>query len=159
MDRTTAGVLSTLAVLVMVGLFAFIPSCQARAEIDSLIQQTQVAASLGEISDNLTDVIGAMERRGATSGYSNLIDRVPENDIGLDYQAIIRIRDRAELLRNEDVFSTTYNVALDDIRGTLREIDVNAFGWQFWANPAGWIFTILIALCIIVFVGLALVSS
>lgn len=115
------------------------------AAIDAQLNRAQVSSSLDTMAANLEKVRSEMEKRGITHGHAALIFKSPENDIGLDHQAIVSLRDRAASFTDVDTTSTEYNVALNDIRGTAREIEIEAWYWYmirsflFWITVIFWI--------------------
>ena len=79
-----------------------------------------------------------MEERGMTEGHAALIFRTPENDMSLIYKAIVSINERLLVVRNLPKDDTTYQVALDDLRGTARELNLFAADWFAVSN---WMWT------------------
>ena len=90
----------------------------------------------------------AKTKHGMTIGHTAVIFKTPGNDLGLEFKAVNRIIERLgkidELPKNE----TAYQVALDDLRGTIRELsnpawDVLWVSWIWWQILAvlilGWL--------------------
>lgn len=129
-------VLGTIALLFTV--FAIVSSSvlyyNVSKDTDALINRAQVAADREDMHAYLVELRGNLEDRGMTRGHTALIFRKPDNDLALNYQAINRLIERLEGIAEISKSDTAYQVALDDIRGTLRELPNPAFGYTWVAN-------------------------
>lgn len=104
-------------------------------DIDALVDRAQVAADREDMTEYLTTLKANMEQRGMTHGHFVLIFKTPANDMSLHYRTIKRILERLESIKDISKSDTAYQVALDDIRGTIRELPNPARGWlwaQYW---------------------------
>jgi hypothetical protein len=64
-----------------------------------------------------------------------LIFKTPANDLTKLNDSIARIISRLEAVKDISRTETTYQVALDDIRGTIRELEDPSMGYlwvQYW---------------------------
>ena len=116
---------------------------------DSVIDRAQVGADLEDIAEYLNMLKTNLEARGMTHGHTALIFKGPSNDLSRNYKAILRLLERIEKLKGEAKNSTTYQVALDDIRGTIRELPNPAAG-STWVSYFWLVFIIVILWIILV---------
>ena len=83
---------------------------------------------------HLTFIKVNMEKYGMTRGHAALVFKRPNNDMGEIYLSVSRSHERvAELLdldTSTEIGLLTYDTRLDDIRGTLRELEIPAYA--FW---------------------------
>jgi len=114
--------------------------------------RAQVAADARQIYANLVKCEAGMDKWGFKSGYAAWIFKTPENNMAEIRKALRALADRASRIKKLDKSSTTYQVALDDIRGTLRELDLLTFsyywrhhgaGYLVWLWVPGWILIVL----------------
>ena len=110
-------------------------------DITAVKDRAQVAADREDMIFYLEQLKANLEERGWTEGHAALLFKTPKNDLALNYQSINKILERLHSLESVERNSTTYQVALDDIRGTLREIWLPA-GELSWAK-FGWWMTLL----------------
>jgi len=140
---------STVGVIVIT-LFMVIIGFGYYRDIDAVIDRAQVAADREDMVEYLTDLKENMEAIGMTKGHTALIFKTPANDMALHYRAVNRILERLESIAGIPKSDTAYQVALDDIRGIVRELSNPAIGWLWVHN---WFFIVLgVALCIYAFI-------
>jgi len=120
-------------------------------EIDAMVYRAQVSADAGKMADRLDETLANMERYGVTQGHAALIFHSPENDVALDYEALRDLRDRASGISTLDRLSVEYQTALDDMRGTLREITVDAWYYALIRQPSLWVAWVLTVLWCVMF--------
>jgi len=82
-----------------------------------------------------------MEQYGMTEGHIVLVFKTPITDMKLHYKAVNRIIDRLESIKEIGQDQTAYQVALDDLRGVIRELPNPASGW-LWVKWGWWILLI-----------------
>src|SRR4030042_5132974 len=70
----------------------------ANRDVDSLKDRAQVAADAEKMVLFLEQLIENMEKYGMTGGSAAMVIKTPMNDFALNYQAIIDIKARAELI-------------------------------------------------------------
>ena len=80
-------------------------------------------------------------------GFTSLFVHSPWTDVK-------RLIGRADTVAKLDPSSDAYQQGLDDIRGTLREFDLQTFGWWTY-NAGGWVFICLFVIggFIVAFIG------
>lgn len=141
MGKKVAGVVVILGVLIMLvfGAISFIQWYQVKVDTVAIEERAQVCSNMKDMAENLTELQENLESYGMTEGYAAVIFKSPENDMALDYKAVVALRERADLLKDSDPTSIEYNVALDDMRGTLRELKIHSLGWWNIRNVIFWI--------------------
>ncbi|MBI3983753.1 hypothetical protein HY346_00450 [Candidatus Microgenomates bacterium] len=119
-------------------------------DTDSLIDRAQVAAEAEDMLGYLRELKGNLEEHDMTEGYTAVIFKGPSKDLALNYLAVVRLIERLEGIVPLDKADTAYQVALDDIRGTLRELPNPASGyvwvrsfWWMWGLIALWVITVI----------------
>lgn len=103
-----------------------------------VLNRAQVAAEAKDMYGYITMLREEMEERGMIKGHAALIFKTPLNNMKLIYQTVLRTQERLEAIKDISPSETTYQVALDDLRGVLRELDLCTGGW-FWAHHWWWI--------------------
>jgi hypothetical protein len=94
-----------------------------------------VAADREDMQAYLLALQHNREACGLTTGHFALLFTTPANDFGLHYRTLMRIIERLDGIRELPKSETAYQVALDDIRGTIRELPNPALGYlwtQYW---------------------------
>ena len=122
-------------VSVIIGIFLLITGYNYTRDIDALIDRAQVSADREDMIEYMTQLKKNMENIGMTHGYTALVFKTPANNMALHYKTVNRILERLESIKNIPKNETAYQVALDDIRGTIRELPNPTLGWlwvQYW---------------------------
>lgn len=104
-------------------------------EVDALVDRAQVAADREDMTEYLTELKQNLERRGMTRGHFVLIFKTPANDLALHFKTVNRVLERLHGIKDIPKNETAYQVALDDIRGTIRELPNPAMGYlwtEYW---------------------------
>jgi hypothetical protein len=137
----------TLAALftVFVVTFLIIQGYRVSRDVDSWIDRAQVAADRDDMLEYIKRLKENMEKWGMTEGYTALIFRKPINDLRLHYKAVKRYIQRLESIKEIPRNETAYQVALDDLRGTIRELPNPSMGW-LWVNYIWWLSLICVVL-------------
>lgn len=138
---TILGTLFTIAFLVVQGY-------RLERDVDSWIDRAQVGADREDIIEYVRELQKNMERYGMTRGHTALIFKKPINDMALHYRAVQRIIERLESIKGISKNETAYQVALDDIRGVIRELPNPAHGW-LWVKYGWWLILVCIVLWVI----------
>lgn len=141
MKIATAIVLDAIFAIILVVVTASCAMKQNTVEGDTgaWLDRAQVAANATDMHTYLEKARQGLERYGMTSGNAAWIFKRPDNDMALIYDSLKRLEDRAagqsELLQAdpEYVNTTTYQVALDDMRGTARELQLQQLGY-YWRH-------------------------
>ncbi|MFH0929990.1 MAG: hypothetical protein V1814_01925 [Candidatus Moraniibacteriota bacterium] len=113
--------------------FLVITGYGAVRNIDAVIDRAQVAADREDMVEYLQTLKKNMEEWGMTRGHFALVFKTPANDLTLHYKALNRIIERLDSIKNIPKNETAYQVALNDLRGTVRELHNPALGW-LWTN-------------------------
>lgn len=111
--------------------FLVIQNYKLEKSLDANINRAQWAGNAKDMKDYIEKVKLIMEEKGLTTGYFALVFKKPDNDWSLHYRTINRIIERLDAISSEPESSTTYQVALDDIRGVIRELP-NPSSAQIW---------------------------
>ena len=102
-------------------------------DIDSVINRDQVAGDAEDMQKHLITLRDNMKARGWTEGHTAFIWKTPDNDMGLQYKTVNRLIDRLEGIKTLPTTDVAYQVALDDVRGTVRELPNPASG-MLWID-------------------------
>ena len=90
-------------------------------DIGSNIERAGMASDAEDMQGYLHDAQDGMQKWGYTDGHYAILFKKPYNDAGHDYKATERMIERLEKVKTMDKGSTEYQVAMDDIRGTVRD--------------------------------------
>lgn len=94
------------------------------------LHRAQVASNPEDMQKYLVECRNGMEKHGLTDGYAAIIEKAPENYMPLILQALDRSIQRCENIKQFDETSTEYQVALDDVRGQIRELNLyTPYSW------------------------------
>ncbi|HBB65597.1 MAG TPA: hypothetical protein DCZ84_03120 [Candidatus Vogelbacteria bacterium] len=125
----------SLVVSVLVGIFLINQGYQLNRDVESVAHRAQVAADVPDMLEYMKELKSGMERHGMTRGHTALIFKTPANDLAKLNGSISSIITRLEAVKDIPRTETTYQVALDDIRGTIRELEGPSGGYlwvQYW---------------------------
>lgn len=111
----------------------FVRTYGAWRETDSVIKRAQVAADAEDMLSYLKVAQVNFVDRGMTEGYSAAVLKGPSNDLSLTYQSIGQLIERLEIVKDLDHAGTAYQVAMDDLRDTLTQINGSGTGYV-WAQ-------------------------
>ena len=112
---------------------------QVERQTGSWLNRAQVAASASDMHMYLEKTRIGLEGYHMTEGHAALVWKTPENDMARIFEAVKQLEDRAgqqaRLLANDPAYSqtTTYQVALDDLRGAIRELQLQQLGF-YWRH-------------------------
>lgn len=118
-------------------IWAGIGTWMISRDVDRVLDRAQVAADAKDMLADMQKVEANMADLGMTHGHTALVFKTDLNDVGKQYAGVKAVIARLEKIENLDTASTTYQVALDDIRGIIREIPRMAGGWFY--VTVGWI--------------------
>lgn len=119
------------------------------ADVDAMLERVQVSADMAKMATRLGTLISNMEKHGITHGHASILFKNPQNDVGLDYEALKDLQERALKVAELPEDSVEYQTALDDMRGTLREIDIGAVTYAEIHSPVFWLTTAMWFLAVI----------
>ncbi len=106
-------------------------------DTDKVMDRAQVAADADDMLGYMEKLRANMDERGMTHGSTARVFKTDVNDVSKQYEGVKKLIERLEKIKDLDTAGTTYQVALDDIRGTIRELPRMGSGW-FWVKTA-WI--------------------
>jgi hypothetical protein len=127
---------------------------QITVHVTGYLDRAQVAADIEDIHNYLVLTKQGMEEGGFTQGYATWWLPTPENDMTLVTKALNQLINRSSLIIGMDKTSTAYQTALEDIRGTIRELNLHTHEYYIWHNGLVFIFTVVIGVLIIVGYGI-----
>jgi len=110
-------------------------------DTSSWIDRAQVAADREDMLEYVGQLKKNMEKYGMTSGHTALIFKTPRNNMALHYKTVGRYIERLEGIKDLPKNETAYQVALADLRGSIRELPNPAFGW-LWVCYFWWLLLI-----------------
>ena len=121
---------------------------QVSRDLNAVHDRAQVAANAEDMLEYLKELRGNMEARGYTTGYWALIFKRPDRSFELHFKAVNRLIERLEQVKDLPQTETTYQVALDDIRGTVRELPYPNWLWVSFHIWMLWVSVILLVLAV-----------
>ena len=123
-------------------------------DIEGWKSRAQVSSEPNDMHEWMTNSKEGMERWNMTQGYAALIFKTPENDMSLIYRTVSQHVDQAEVLTTMDNSSPEYQTGLDNLRGSIRELNLLAF--EYWSVHTGLSWWIL---CIVAWFGFLIFGS
>lgn len=147
--KTLGTVLTIVSVLVVLAciVIGIVVDYQINRDINGWKSRAQVSSEPNDMLEYMTNVQSGMAGWEMTTGYAALIFKTPENDMGLIFKTVQRHVDQARVLTAMDRATPEYQTGLDNLRGSIREIDLHAN--YYWAVHQGlviWIPGILFAI-------------
>lgn len=116
----------------------------------SWLVRAQVASNPADMVEYLKNVEAGMKKHNLTDNSANLIFKKPETDMKLIMKSLSSLIERAKNVQEMKPKSVEYQTALDDLRGTLRELNLYSSGrWNakvWYMNiiiPVLWILTFI----------------
>lgn len=137
--------------VLIAGVFSAVKGYQIYRDTDALIDRAQVAADREDMLEYIEQLKSNMEKWGLTKGYTALIFKSSISDMSQHYKTVNRYIERLEGIKDVPKSDTTYQVALNDLRGAIRELPNPAAGW-FWVHYGWWLLVIGIVLLFLVIV-------
>ena len=104
------------------GAEAFLTNLDYSRKVSSVMNRAQVSADRGDMLTQVEILHDNLIGLGWTRGHSAVIQTTSETDLALNFKAVERIQYRLGEMRYMDRNGDAYQSALDDIRGTLREM-------------------------------------
>ena len=130
--------LSWIFALIVSGLISVLwinQEYRLHRDIESNAHRAQVAADVSDMLGYIKEMKAGMERNRMTHGHTALIFKTPANDLAKLSGTINQIIARLEAVKGIPRSEMTYQVALDDIRGTIRELESPSSGYiwcEYW---------------------------
>jgi len=126
--------------------------------VSQVLDRAQVASSAEDMVYYLTVLKCNMQGYGMTEGHAAFIFKSPANDMSAAYQAVERSEGR--LMELLDVDTSTeqgailYDTRLDDVRGSLRELEIPDFAFWWRGSFLGIVVTYSFWVLLIIFLVL-----
>jgi len=103
------------------------------------LDRAQISAESEEMYKLVDEALISLEnkksliaRRSQSEGHCALIFKKPDNSLEMQYIALYNIRERLNRTNSFDKHSVEYQAAIDDIRGTIREVPyIDCWIWHF----------------------------
>lgn len=130
----TSSIVSSI-ITVLISIFLINQDYQLNRDIESVAHRAQVAADATDMLEYMKELRSGMEHHSMTHGHTALIFKTPANDLAKLTSSIDQIIARLEATKDIPRTETTYQVALGDIRGTIRELESpsNGYLWvRYW---------------------------
>ena len=120
--------------------------------VNAPLNRAQVAAEAEDMLEWMEKVRDGMEDRGMTSGYATILKHTYDYDYSAIYKSVQNLITRLGRTVKMDKSSDEYQMAMDDIRGTMRELDLR-IGEYLFKNYVWWLIIIAIVFLIIAYVA------
>lgn len=125
---------------------------QIDRDINGWKDRAQVSSEPRDMLTWMTNVQEGMERWGMTQGHAALIFQTPSNDMSLIYHTVQQHVAQAVVLGTMNRSSPEYQTGLDNLRGSIRELNLQAgYYWDIHAGVFWWILFIAAGLGFIIF--------
>lgn len=125
-------------------------------DVSAYVDRAQVAADAGDMHQYLQQAESGMQKHDLTTGHVRLYFKTANSDLAIIHQSVKRLNERLVEVRRMDTTEFTYQAALDDIRGTIRELDIPV-GSAVWVKD--WWLIIVGGICFFIGFGTHLLSS
>lgn len=142
MNRLGFSSLSALMYTILALTFLVFQWYGLSKDVDAYIDRAQVAADREDMIDYMQHLKENMQKNDLTEGHFALIFTTPANDLALHFKTVGRILERLHGIEGIPKNETAYQVALDDIRGTIRELKnpSSSVVWvRFWFLYVGFV--------------------
>ena len=143
MTKILATISTSTVVTIGLLIYLILTWYHTNRDIDALIDRAQVAANAEDMLQYTTELETNMRSYGMTSGYTAILFTTPANDMSLHYKTVQRIITRLRQVKDLPQNETAYQVALADLRGTLRELSNPTNGW-IWTHYIWWMLLVVI---------------
>lgn len=110
-------------------------------DVDGWKTRAQVSSEPFDMLEYMLNVQKGMEAWDMTTGYAAIIFKTPENNMALNYHTVIQHVKQAEVLTTMEKSSNEYQNGLDNLRGSIRELELYSFA--HWSRHGGLIWSIL----------------
>ena len=134
-------------VSVLINIFLINQGYQLNRDVVFVAYRAQVAADVPDMLKYIRELKSGMERHGMTRGHTAPIFKNSTNDLEKLNSSISSIITRLEAIKDIPRTEMTYQVALDDIRGTIRELRGHSKGY-LWVHYFP-LFLVGIGICIL----------
>ncbi len=101
-------------------------------DVWDVLDRAQITAESDDMFELVNQAIKGLEERGQHKGHCALVFKKPSNSLDAQYLALKNIRTRLERTNKFDKSSVEYQSAIDDMRGTIRELPYDyCWIWHF----------------------------
>lgn len=123
-----------LGILLLVSCWVWMGVNRYFIERDTISWQerSMIASDTEDMVVYLDNLMEGMKKHRATEGNAGLIFKKPYLDAALDYRAINALRKRADNAKILNKNEVVYQTLLDDIRGCLRDLEIEPVA--LWIN-------------------------
>lgn len=108
-----------------------------RRDTTAWLNRAQVAAAPEDMERYLDKTLEGMKKWKLGSGHAAFVFKTPDNEMSLITRALTKAADRAGELKQVAQTKVEYHVGLDDLRGTIRELDLHA-EYRYCINHPIW---------------------
>ncbi len=132
-------------------IFLVLKDYEYSQKTDAYINRAQISGDREDMLEYLEILMTNLKNLGADQGHTAVIFKKADNDLSLHFKTLQRLHERLESIGDIPKSETAYQVALDDIRGTIREYPNPADGlvWvTYW-----WLYWLLGLMCLGIFVA------
>lgn len=98
----------------------------------------QVSSEPNDMHLYMSNVKAGLEKWGMTTGHADPFLPKPDNDMALIYRTVNQQVEQSLVLTTMDRRSPEYQTGLDNLRGSIRELNVQAH--HYWSLHIGLIF-------------------
>ncbi len=138
-DLFTLGNILLLIAILMYPTYYVAWKYPLERDVWGVLDRAQISAESEEMHKLVNEAIIDLENKKSlfsglpqTKGYCALIFKKPDNSLEMQYTALINIRTRLERTNQFDKTTVEYQSAIDDIRGTIREVPyIDCWIWHF----------------------------
>ncbi len=146
-------VICCLLVAIILSVVVAVSYFSVQRDVVGWQNRARVAADAERVHENMEKIKEGMETWGMTSGYARYIWKTPDYNMAEIYKAVSAITERAEKMIAVDSTTIAYQLALDNLRETIVELDLHA--WEYtWRHSSlssvlfCWIFWIITVILI-----------
>jgi len=108
-------------------------------DVWGVLDRAQISAESEEMYKLVNEAINSLENKRSlisnkpqSEGHCALIFKKPDNSLGMQYTALLNIRERINRTNSFDKSSVEYQTAIEDVRGTIREVPyIDCWIWHF----------------------------
>lgn len=121
---TMLGTVLSLVICVIFTVGCFQNGIELGKDIGAPLNRAQVAANPNDMDVFMAQVQKGMEDHNMTSGNWAIINQTVDSDFAVAYASVKSIRERIATIKGFEPTSVQYQVGLDDVRGTIRELHI-----------------------------------
>lgn len=133
-DEMKVSTVLVLITIIICGVFLMYKNYELTRDVEAVAHRAQVAADANDMLQYMEVLQTNLKRHRMDRGHTALLFKKPDNDLELLNRSIEQIISRLNKVVNIPHEETAYQVALDDIRDTIRELEApsEGFVWVQW---------------------------